>query len=80
MDVVTEVSEISADGFVKTINQLRLQHKNNWYAWRGRVAGKDVEVKGFNTWLQIFRVDGVRHGGACDITPTAFKQELASPF
>jgi len=75
---LSESSEVA--DFVKEINTLRLRNKNNWYQWVGKVQGKKIEIKGYGTWLQIFRVDGVQYGGLMDIPISVFKSELEKPF
>ncbi len=40
--------------FVQRINQLRKQ--KGWYTFQGIVEGMQVEIKGYNTWLQVYRV------------------------
>lgn len=66
--------------FRKEVNDLRKSNKNNWYQWVGDVEGKKVELKGFNTWLQIFTIDGVDHTGGMDISVKEFNNLLASAF
>lgn len=66
---------ITAD-FVATINKLRLTNKDGWYQFIGTVNGKDVEIKGYKTWLQVFLVDGLRLNTISDISVKNFKDEL----
>ena len=72
----TEFTEKS--DFVKAINSLRLNSKGKWYAWVGIVEGKKVELKGFGTWLQILRVNGLNHAPCPDIPVSRFKEHLQS--
>jgi len=51
----------TVDSFIKDLDPLRRSKK--WYAFQGTVNGKHVALKGFELWLQVFRVNGVRHGG-----------------
>jgi len=62
--------------FIKTVNDLRLANKGKWFYFSGMVEGKEVKIKCYNTWLQIFRVNGVQLNTCMDITATKFKQEL----
>ena len=48
--------------FIKTINTLRLENKNKWYQWQGEVNGKQVALKGYNTWVQRLNVDNITYG------------------
>ena len=74
---------MKVEEFVKGLNALRLANskpREEWYGGYFTVENKEVKVKAFGTWLQIFEVDGVRCGGLCNITVAKFKQELAAPF
>jgi hypothetical protein len=64
--------------FVLTINQLRRANKEQWYFWTGVVDDKCVEIKGFNTWLQIFRVDGVQQNTTMGNSVKEFTAELTA--
>lgn len=67
--------------FIREINQLRLDNKEAWYEWQGEVEGKSVRLKGYATWLQVFKVDGVSYfSDPVNTKVTVFKKELASPF
>lgn len=66
--------------FVKTINKLRTSNKNKWYTWTGVVDGNDVKLKGYNTWLQVFKVKGIEYGGPMEVPVSKFKQLLKEPF
>jgi len=68
------------DEFKIEINSLRKNKKNAWYFWNGDVEGKTVQLKGYGTWLQIYKVDGISYGGAMDINVSAFNKELEQPF
>ena len=70
----------SVDEFVKTINKLRLDNKNKWFWWHGYVTGYRVELKCYNTWLQVFRVEGVNWPNCMDESVTKFKEALRRPF
>ena len=75
---MTQVTAIffEVEGFVKEINNLRLQNKNKWYTYQGTVNNKTVALKGYGTWLQILRVDGLTFPTVADISVTEFKQVL----
>jgi len=42
------------------VNDLRLANKGKWFYFSGMVEGKEVKIKCYNTWLQIFRVNGAQ--------------------
>lgn len=66
--------------FTKEINGLRLKNKNAWHQFTGSVEGRKVEIKGYNTWLQIYRVDGVNYGGGMGGKVNQYKKDLIKPF
>ena len=67
---------MTTEEFVNHINQLRRNKKNTWYSYTGCVNDKFVEVKGFNTWLQILRVDHVTFPTIMDCSVLEFKTQL----
>ena len=62
--------------FIKHANNLRLASKGNWYQFTGIVDGKHVCIKGYSTFLQIFRVDGIQQNCTMDNSVGNFKLEL----
>lgn len=71
----------SLDEFVKMVNKERLANKNKWYVITNvEVDGKKVEIKAFDTWLQIFRVDGKNYANPMERNVSGFKEDLKSPF
>lgn len=66
--------------FIEHVNTLRKTDKNKWYFFVGDVEGKHVELKGYNTWIQIFRVDGLRYGNNSDVSVKQYLADLAQPF
>lgn len=69
---------MTTQDFVKQINTLRLANKGRWYSWQGVVNNKTVVIKGFNTWLQLFLVEGLQCGNCADRSVKDFKNDLAS--
>ena len=67
---------MNTQDFIKTVNDLRLANKNSWYTWQGVVNGKNVQLKGYKTWLQLFYVDGLQNGNCSDKSVKDFKQDL----
>lgn len=64
--------------FIKTINNLRL--KGSWYQYVGMVDGKDIKIKGYGTWLQIFKVNGIDHSNCMGQSIKQFKDALLKAF
>lgn len=72
---------MNVDTFVKTIKQQRSDNKNKWFCWGGEVEGRQVQIKCYNTYLQIYRIDGVNHAsGSMDMKVKQFNEELVRPF
>jgi len=68
------------DNFIKEINKLRNSNKNKWYTWTGSVDGKEIKIKGYGTWLQVYTVEGIDYSGNQDIKVKEFRSVLAEPF
>lgn len=79
---IETMGSIEFNEFFSIVQNLRRQggKAGAWYQFRGTVDGKAVEIKAFKTWLQIFRVDGVRYGGAMELSVSGFNKELAAPW
>jgi hypothetical protein len=66
-----------AQTFLKELNAQRLAHGKAWITYAGRVAGREVRMKTYGaSYLQIFDIDGIRHGGGIDMKPTAWKNTI----
>ena len=66
----------SCDQIFKMVNKIRLEDKNQWYQVLAIVDGKEVKLKGYGTWLQIFKVDDIDHGCGADVSVKEFKNKL----
>ena len=65
------------ENILDDINKLRLSNKGKWYTYvvidnKNRL----IEIKGFNTWLQIFKIDGIHHSLGLDLPVKTFKSEI----
>ncbi len=67
---------MTTEEFIKAVNALRLANKGKWYFAEYTVNGKSIQIKGYNTWLQIFRVNGINQNSIMDISVTEFKKAL----
>lgn len=67
---------MNKENFIKYVNQIRKENKNKWYVCTKFVDGKLVEIKAFNTWLQIFKVDGLQQDTLMDISVKQFNETL----
>lgn len=69
------------ENFIKEISSLRKENKNKWYYYSGVVAGKRIELKAYNLYLQIYRVDNVNYGRSCEVSSVKeFNEILKSAF
>ena len=67
---------MNTQDFISTINKLRLSSKNNWYAWEGTVNNKTVQLKGYNTYIQICIVNGKHCSDRLNLNVKHFKENL----
>lgn len=65
-------------GMIREVNNLR-KH-GGWYTLICVCEGKDIQIKGYHTWLQIYKVDGVDWAGRMDVSVQEFKDRLKEPF
>jgi len=62
---------------MKDLNGLRKDNKGEWYSYNAiDDKGRLIEAKGFNTWLQVFRINGVSHSCPMDCPVKAFNNFL----
>ena len=76
MQMTIDAKNLSIAEFVKEINSTRLANKNKWYWYGCEVYGNQVEIKGFGTWLQIFRINGRDYSNPMEQSVTEFKAWL----
>jgi len=76
----TLTTPTTPDDFVKHINKLKNQNKNSWYTFTGTVNDKDIKIKGYGTWLQIFKVDGIDYSNPMEQSVKDYKNSLLRPF
>jgi len=65
-------------GLIREID-LRRKH-GGWYTLICITEGKDIRIKGYGTWLQVYQVDGIDYSGCMDISVTQFRDQLRLPF
>lgn len=61
--------------FMKIANKARLANKDKWVV----LVEDGIEYKAFNTWVQIYRVDGFKYVGPTDCKVSEFKEFLVNP-
>jgi len=64
--------------FKKLINDKR--KAGDWYYYEGRVEDKSVALKGYGTWLQVYRVDEINYANCMEAKVSEFNMTLAKPF
>lgn len=62
--------------FVEYINNLRESSKGKWYYSVGNVCGRPYAVKGFELWLQVYRVDNLHVPTVDGLNVKQFKEQL----
>jgi len=61
---------------LKTINDARLANKNAWYFLTLDFNGSLIQVKGYNTWLQIFKINGLNASNPMEQSVSQFKNHI----
>lgn len=74
--MVSTANGLTTQEFVREVNNERLQNKNRWITWFGKVNGKEVSLKSNNNWVQVILVDGVKKTGNMYSNVSEFKQFL----
>lgn len=74
--MVSTANGLTTQEFVREVNNERLQNKNRWITWFGKVNGKEVSLKAYNNWVQVILVDGVKKTGNMYSNVSEFKQFL----
>jgi len=64
--------------FIKEINNKR--KIKCWYYFNGIVEDKIIQLKGYKTWLQIYRVDEISFSCSSDVLVKDFHYNLNKPF
>ena len=59
---------------IKDINTIRLNNKNKWYYYTNKDLG--IELKAFDTWIQIFRVKGKNYPSVMELAVGEFKSHI----
>ena len=69
---------ITSTDFLLMINDLR--KTGTWYTAIETVEGKQIRLKGYKTWLQIYKVDGVDYSNLSDQSVIQFMLDILVPF
>ncbi len=80
---------MNKDEFIKMANQARKQNKNKWCFLTTTITGQgtsgngreiEVTLKNFNTWLQVYTVNGIDHSNCSDKPVKRYLEDLNKPF
>ena len=71
---------MDAEAFIVAVDAARKQNKDKWVCGIAMVDGIWVEYKAYNTWIQIYRVEGVNYDGGMDALVREYKDTLNQPF
>ena len=66
----------TVEDFITAINKERRHFKDHWIWYAGKVAGKTVHLKTYNTSLQIMEVSAIKHFCPCDAKVSEWQQAL----
>ena len=61
---------------IKEINNLRKKNKDSWYTLTAIFNNNLIEIKGFGTWLQIFKINTYSYPFPMDISVKEFNNLL----
>lgn len=78
MEILSSYNNVNL--FIKDVNKLRLSNTNKWHFVYTTVEGKEVKIKFFKTWLQIYRVNDKDFFNCMERSITQFKSDLLIPF
>lgn len=70
------VTKKDIEELVKTINNKRLENKNNWYVFLSPLSLYDIQIKGYNTWLQVFKIKGIDYASPMSMNVKEYKEWL----
>jgi hypothetical protein len=72
----------NAKDFTDYINKIRLQNKNKWYFIEVEVNNKIIQIKGYDTWIQIFKIndDRINYSSPMDFKVAEFKNYLTDIY
>ena len=70
------VTKKDIEELVKTINNKRLENKNTWYVFLSPLSLYDIQIKGYNTWLQVFKIKGIDYASPMCMNIKEYKEWL----
>ena len=70
------VVHTTKEKFIKMLNKVRREDKNKWYFVTAVVDGKEVKIKGYGTWLQIFKINEIDYSNVMEQSVKEFNNYL----
>lgn len=67
MNTYTENFDTVSD-FMQYAKAMRKENKKRWYAYVGNVGGNSIELKIYDTWIQVFRNNGIHQRTCIDVS------------
>ena len=62
---------------IKDINKVRLNNRDRWNFVIFYFEGVRIEIKLFNTWVQILNINGIKYSNCMGANITDFKKYLS---
>jgi hypothetical protein len=69
---------MTPEEFVKQLNRERLA--GGWYSGNEVVNGHAIAYKGYGTWMQVYKVDGIDYSNAHNQKVKEWKQAILTPL
>ena len=66
----------SIDAFLLFLKAKRKENKNNWYAYFGSVNDQKIELKIYDTWLQLFNINGINISTPMEMSVKTFFETI----
>ena len=62
-NTITSLGELtSIEDFIKELNQVRLRNKDKWVFVSVSIGEKNISMKLYNLFLQVFRINNTNYG------------------
>lgn len=80
MNYFTLIAIKNVEGFVHEVNKARKGSNNQWYSANCMMQGKQIQIKGFGTWLQTLRVSGIDYSTTMELSVESYKELLSNTY
>jgi len=62
--------------FLQEYNKARLANKGKWIYFSGEFSGVPLQIKSFNTYIQILKVNDISHNTGMDLKVRGWKYQI----